>query len=447
MSLSGLRMAFGRLVLLAGVSALTITAACGGPEMTNGVSSIDKIDSGADDTPEPGIIAVSPTIWAAGTTVKIIGSKFLPASKGQVMVRFVGSYTGEQGAAGTIDMEVPAVYRADNKVEFIFEADDAPAGFGMAPGSFTGKVTATNVSKRGAEVSSQALNTTVQVGPSIIVNSLSPYSTSCAAKRAPGILNGELVDIDISVTGMGAGSAYAPIAIQAAFVDVTDQPQLVETAITDGDSVLLNIDPGALSPGDDAEATNDARTSRDVGVSITATDGAGKVIRRTIVFTVHQQFEVYYDGNVQVQQVFEPQAVTGCLPGGQNGNSFNYSESTSEGRSRGYSLSGNFGVSIWILNLGFGFGVSSSVSSGSGTGLGISHGVFPHWFGAFFRQTSKLLRTGTILRYDACGGSREVGEAYVTDWTWAPGFNQKAGTCPPLPEPLLSEAGEVEVAQ
>lgn len=448
MSLSVLRMAFGRLVVLGSVCALAgLATACGGSDGTNDILRVNDDDPGNDDTPEPRLIAVSPTIWSAGTTVKVIGSNFVQGSKGKVMIRFAGTYAGSEGSdGGAVDMEVQAIYRASNKVEFTFEPDTLPAGFGLGVGSFTGRVTASNVSKRGAEVKSQPLATTVQVGPSIVVNRLSPYSQSCSTPRVPGILNGELVDMEISVTGMGSGSGYAPIAIMAAYVDVTDQPQVVEGSITDGTSTLLTLDPGSLGVFDDPESVNDQRTSRDVGVSVTATDGEGNSIRRTVIFTVHQPYEVYYDGNSQVVEVFEPQAVTGCLPGGQYGNSFNYSENQSEGRSRGYSLSGNFGVSVWILNVGFGFGVSSSVSSGSGSGLGISHGVPPHFFGAFFRQTSKLLRTGAIIRYDACGVGREVGEAYVTDWAWAPGFNQKQGTCPPLPEPLLSEAGTVEVS-
>ncbi len=441
MSLSQLRVDFGRTVLLGGVCLLAaFVSACGGTSLENDPT---KILSDSDDSvTAPNIIAVTPTVWSAGSTVKLLGGDFMGPSKGKVMVRFVGTYSGGAGGGGgSVDMEIEATYRASNRVEFVFEADDTPKGFGSSIGSFSGKVTATNVNKRGGEGKSEAVQTTIQVGPSIVVNRVSPYSQSCDEKRAPGILNGDLVDIDLSVTGMGSGSGYAPIALTAAYVAVDDQPRVVEANISDGNSTLLTIDPGMLAPGDDPESLNDARTSRDVGVSITATDGEGNQIRRLVVFTVHQPYEVYYDGNVEVVEVFAPQAVTGCLPGGMNGNSFNYSESTNEGRSRGYSLSGSFGVSVWILNVGFGFGVSSSVSSGTGTGLGISRSVFPHWFGAFFRQTSKLLRTGTIVRYDECGGSREVGEAYVTDWTWAPGFNMKPGPCPPLPEPLFSEPG------
>ena len=444
MSLSQLRIAFGRSVLLGGVCLLTALASgCGGTSLGNDPAYVQGTDT--DPLTAPNIIAVTPTVWSAGTTVKVLGGDFIGPSKGTVMVRFVGTYSGSGGgASGSVDMEVKATYRASNRVEFVFEADDTPAGFGTSVGSFTGKVTATNVSKRNEEAKSDPVTTTVQVGPSIVVNRVSPYSQACDMSRAPGILNGDLVDIDLSVTGMGSGSGYAPIALTAAYVAVDDQPRVIESSISDGNSTLLTIDPGMLAPGDDPENVNDVRTSRDVGVSITATDGAGNQIRRMVVFTVHQPYEVYYDGNVEVTEVYAPQAVTGCLPGGMNGNSFNYSESTNEGRSRGYSLSGSFGVSVWILNVGFGFGVSSSVSSGSGTGLGISRSVFPHWFGAFFRQTSKLLRTGTIIRYDECGTGREVGEAYVTDWTWAPGFNQKQGPCPPLPEPLFSEPGVTE---
>lgn len=416
--------------------------ACGS-ETTAGPSVSQPLAETEPTILTPTLTAVSPTTWTSGQVVKLVGAHFVDGHAGKVMVRLVGQMHGDSGGTQPVDMEVEATYRASNKAELVFEADTPPRGFGLTTGTFTGQVTATNVSTRGAEAHSAPITTTITVGPSIIVERLQPMSQFCSQMRTPSILNGEIIELDLAVTGMPAGSASAPIAIKAAYVDATDQAQLIETSITSGTQAPLTIDPGMLWQGDEPEGTNDARASRDVGISLTATPASGTPISRNIVVTIRQPYEVVYDGNSQVVERFEPAPVSGCLPGGQTGNNFRYHESVRESREREYELTGSFKVDVWILNLGFGFRVSEGVSSDSDSDLEISHGVFPHWYGVFYRQTSKLLRTGQIVRYDGCGVGSVVGDAYVTDWTWAPGFGQSAAACPPLPHPDLSDLGDV----
>lgn len=443
MALSVFAVRFGRAVLL--VAGLGIVAACGGDE-TNIPGPGTNTGGSGGQVATPTVIGV-PAVWRAGDLIKVAGSNFLtPTDGGTVTLRFTGTFAGSEGAGGEdVDWVFNATPRQGNRVDFTFEADEAPNGFGMTTGTFTGKLTATNTSKKGQEAQSAAIDVSVQVGPSIVIRSLSPNGVTCEAARTKHTLKGAVVNLDVDVTGLGAGSGYTPITLNVSWVNINGDTKIITKNISNGTSGSFQVDTGTPSPMDDDMPNDNATLENDIGISIQATDGDGTTIQRRVVVTVHEELSVTYNGDSEIVEVFAPQVVTGCLAGGQTGNSFNYSEGTSESRSRGYSLSASFGLNVWVLNLGFGFGVNSSVSSGSSTGTGISHSVFPHWYGAFFRQTSKVRRTGLIVRYDDCGDSAQVGEAYVTDWVWAPGFNQKEETCPPLPEPLVSPTGSVEM--
>ncbi|HSI03359.1 MAG TPA: hypothetical protein VLC93_02720 [Myxococcota bacterium] len=384
----------------------------------------------------PTLAVVTPPTWTAGTTVRVGGGNFLTPGAGNVRLRFVGELTDVGGARHLVDMQVDAVYRAANKVDFVFEPDPSMVG----PGTFTGEVIAINEGKNGDVARSSPLATTIGVGPSILVRRLEPASQGCPHKHASGILNGELVELDIELTGINAGSAGVPIVVTVAYVDVLEQPRSLEAAITDGRSAALTIDPGMLAPTDDPEDLNDARVSRDVRLSITANNGADE-LRRNVGFTVREPFEVVYDGSFETLALMSPVPVTGCLPGGTWGASYDYEESFEDERERELELTTEFKVSLFIIDVGFRMKTTEVARSRSASRLVIARSVFPNWFGAFYRQAVKILRVGDIVRYDACGEANIVGEAHVIDWLWSPGFAQKQGPCPPLPPAELSELG------
>ncbi len=384
----------------------------------------------------PTLAVVTPSTWTAGTTIRVGGGNFIIPGSGTVRVRFVGELTDEAGTSRPVDMQVDAIYRAANKVEFVFEPDPSMVG----PGTFTGEVVATNVAKSGETARSDALSASITVGPSILLRRLEPASQPCPHKRASGILNGELVELGVEVSGIDAGTALAPIVVTVAYVDVLDQPKSLETAITDGRATSLTVDPGMMGPHDDDEDLNDARLSRDVRLSITASNGA-ESIRRNVGFTVREEFEVLYDGSFDIVDLMSPLPVTGCLAGGQWGASYDYEESFEEEREREWELTAEDKIDLWFISVGFKIKLTEVARSRAANRVVIARSVFPSWYGVFYRQTAKILRTGEILRYDACGAGVPVGEALVTDWLWSPGFAQKSGPCPPLPPAELSELG------
>ena len=384
----------------------------------------------------PTLAVVTPATWVAGTTIHVGGGGFIIPGSGTVRLRLVGELVDGAGARHRVDTQVEGTYRAANKVDFVFEPDPTMVG----PGIFVGELVATNVAKSGETARSSPLATTITVAPSILLRRLEPGSQACPQKRAAGIMNGELVELGLEISGIPAASAAVPIVVTVAYVDVLEQARSVETAITDGRAATMTIDPGTLAPTDDAADLNDARLSRDIRLAITASNGAS-TLRRNVGFTVREPFEVLYDGSFETLDLWQPVAVTGCLAGGQWGASYDYEESFEEERERELELTTEDKISLWIIDVGFRIKTTEVARSRSSSRLAIGRSVFPNWFGAFYRQTSKILRSGTIVRYDACGAREVVGEALVTDWLWSPGFAQKNGPCPPLPPAALSELG------
>jgi hypothetical protein len=73
-----------------------------------------------------------------------------------------------------------------------------------------------------------------------------------------------------------------------------------------------------------------------------------------------------------------------------------------------------------------------TVSTTEAESLATSAEVFAGQFGVWYRQTTRLHRSGVIVAYDLCGNGSEVGEVQLSDWTWAPDL--AIGTsCPPEP--------------
>jgi hypothetical protein len=430
-----MRSTFQRSRLLAAVcGGVCLVAACGGNPTSQGKEE-SLTDHDQPTIASPTVVAVSPAIWRAGDTIGVVGTRFMPASQGSSRVRFGGQFKSASGVTSDVDLEVNGTYHAANKLTFVFEPDQ---NFGDEPGTFSGKVKVTNVSNSGEEAEAVPTDVSVNVAASILVKRLEPVSQSCAGSRVSDTLNGNQLDMELAVSG----AMTPPVAFDVTWVDATGEVREQQAASSDGSDTTITVDPGTVPPTDEH---GDAATTlyTPVSFSITASDTNGHTLQRRVSVNVREDYEVVYDGNSHIVKLFDPVPVTQCLPGGQTGTSFNYSEGTSENKSRTYSVSGSFKVSVWILSLGFGFGVDSTVSSGVSSGLTASHSVFPHWYGAFYRQTAQLEKTGQIYRYDSCGTRTHIGSAYVTDWTWAPGFNQERTDCPPLPPPLMASDGSL----
>jgi hypothetical protein len=71
-----------------------------------------------------------------------------------------------------------------------------------------------------------------------------------------------------------------------------------------------------------------------------------------------------------------------------------------------------------------------SVSTTEATSLDTQSWVWAGQFGVWYRQTTRMVRFGTVVTYDLCGNSADVGQVSVDDWNWAPDL-AVGPECPP----------------
>jgi hypothetical protein len=425
-----------------GAALALLAAGCGGPgEVMEPVA--DNTVVAQEPLKTPTVRLVSPPVWTAGEMVTVLGSDFVSPDRGSTLLTFSGQFVTASGQRSPVSMTLESTFKTAGKVEFAFEPELPPLGFGGQVGTFTGNIIAQNVDAQSASPASIPVSTSVDVGSSLIIWSVQPQSQACPDnKRINATLDQAKVVLDVEAIGLTAATAYTPLTFSASFISLVIEqlgqqakqgvPTEVVQKLSSGQRTQLVLDFGHLPDGQVATTMN---------INLTVTDGLGSELSRMVTLDIGRSYSIYYDGNVKTVETFAPAQVSGCLPGGQYGASFNYSEGTSESRTRSVGYSVNVGISIWVANIGFGFNVGSSVTSGSSTNLGIAGRVQPGQFGVFYRQTQKLLRIGEIEQLDICGARRVVGEARVTDWSWAPDLAITVnGQCPPAPASNLPSA-------
>lgn len=334
---------------------------------------------------------VSPRTWTAGTRVTVTGQHFTRATRFELEGQFAGA---------DVALRLTPTGISATRATFVFEGE----GLAHEEGRLSGQITARDGAAR-----SDALDVSLTVGPSIYVTRFAPVDGSCDSARVSNTVVGTKLELVTETPN-----------VTATWMDVNGELRTGTRIIDPG--VPGYIDPEVPS----------------YEISVALTDGT---LRRTLSVVVHQETDIVYDGNTQIAEVYAPQPMSGCLPGGPQGSSFNYSESEEEEREVSWEASADVGVDLVIISAKFGLGLRSRMRKSSDSSLRLSHSVFRGGYGAFYRQTSRLLRVGDVVRYDACGGTDYLGSVEVTDWTWAPGFSQTTGACPPLPAPEMDDSG------
>jgi hypothetical protein len=104
-------------------------------------------------------------------------------------------------------------------------------------------------------------------------------------------------------------------------------------------------------------------------LSIEARADSGETYRSIFGFQVHRPLEVFYNGNVQIAEVFAPTPVSGCIPGGDAGRDVDYGESQTETRSKGYNLSWN---QSWLSSRTVSVGSEQTIGLNEQNGVGFS---------------------------------------------------------------------------
>lgn len=437
------------------------------------------IEKEKEELSQPSVTMVAPTAIAAGDVVSIYGADFVDPSAGQVRLVFSGSFLGTDGQSQNVTLEVVPRYKSRGIVEWDF-GPNLPLSPSDQTGVFRGKVEAVNIGYNGERKTALSYPVIFDLRPSILIRQFRPVQVACPVGLTGTTENTNML-IDLETVGLRAGKDGAPLRYTYTFMReqfnfrgyLGDQlgmnpeslfPATGPVTIVDdvysgtrshlgsGVPTQVNVHQGSINDSNllssidnqfnlttltTSAITNDVANYFQASIIVTATDSSGMVIRRTIPLRVWSGVEIDYKGGFKEVESFDAVPVTGCIPGDDLGREVVYSESSSETRTRSYSVNSSVGASLDIkiakVNASFGVDVSGSVSSSESKDLKLVGFILPNEFGVFYRQTTQIERIATLRSHGPCGSTNTLGEIVVTDWVWAPDLG-KGKTCNPMPE-------------
>lgn len=314
---------------------------------------------GSDALPEtkdaraPHVLALSTYAASVGSFVDVHATGVRDPSDGRTTLHFVGRFTTTDGASMPVDFEAaPKRVDASTMRWTSFGPYRNPFGVqGNEIGSFEGTIAARLTNAEGvSNEDPDPLPVEFEVKPSIIVHELQPLSASCSGAAMRG-LGGASYRLRVEAAGFSPAAFTYTLALPAESIAPIAVRHLAQGRFDSvgerGDFTMPSVPEGMQS--------------YQAILSVEARDDAGKHFQSTFAIGVHRPIEIYYNGNVDVAEVFPPVPVSACIPGGEAGRSVEYSESQEETRNRSYEVNWN---ESWLA--------SHTVSSGSSETIGLS---------------------------------------------------------------------------
>jgi len=309
----------------------------------------------------PHVAALSTYEASVGAMVEVYGSDFLHANEGEMFLVFNGSYVAEDGRSHPVDEAFPVQSVNGGTLRWTsFGPYSVPFLRGAdLIGQFQGTVAARAVWDDGTVVDDiEPTPISFNVQPSLLVREIQPLTANCGApvQRA---LGGASYRVAVEAVGFEPESftytlSYPTLNLQPAAIRHQATGRF-DSVGDDGDFIFPSVPTEALSYG--AILTVQSR----------ARDGQEYV--SSFAIGVHRPIEVYYNGNVSIAEIFAPVPVSSCIPGGANGREASYNESSTETRSRSYSMSWN---ETWLRNHTVASSSSMTVGLNQTNGVGFA---------------------------------------------------------------------------
>jgi hypothetical protein len=347
----------------------------------------------------PHVLALSTYEASVGSVIDVHGRDFGDPGEGTTSLRFNGRFVAEDGSSMPVNFEVtPKRVDASTVRWTSFGPYNNPFGVrGNEIGRFEGTIAGKYTNAAGESFEDQEpLPLYFAVKPSIIVHELQPLSASCngAAKRA---LGGASYRLRVEAAGFDPASYTYTLAIPAL--------KMPPVAVRHG------ADGRFDSVGDRGDFTMPAipedMQSYQAIISIEAKDTLGNNHQSTFAIGVHRPIEIYYNGNVEVAEVYAPVPVSACIPGGDTGRTVEYQESMEETRNRSYELNWN---DSWVASHTVSTGSSETIGLHETNGVGYSTTDEENWnwsLGAEIEGSfglSKLVSLGLKVSGSVGGG-------------------------------------------
>ena len=283
--------------------------------------------------PDPGlpaeIRAFSERAVSLGSVIDIYGEELPAPEEGRITVVLEGEYRTVVGATEPVSLEIPVRRTEAGALRWDgFGPYAIPfSSTGDQLGTFVGTARIRLLTPEGdLREARSATDVELEVLPSILVRGLEPRMASCSspALRAIGGLPYRL-----EVEALGFEPSSFTYTISAPSLGLSDAVRRVPAGRTDtigedGSLVLPEVPEGAQAYG--------------MIFSIEGRARDGSTHQSLFAIAVHRPMEVYYDGNVEIAEVYAPVPVSGCIPGGDTGRRVTYTETESETRTKSYGV-------------------------------------------------------------------------------------------------------------
>ncbi|MBX3251108.1 MAG: hypothetical protein KF901_28285 [Myxococcales bacterium] len=284
------------------------------------------------DVEVPYVEGLSATELAVGDPLVFYGRGFLDDERGWVDIHFRGDFVTEGGVREPVDATFPLRRNRHGEVDWLaFGAYRFPFGDGRTLGEFEGTVRAINRLYDGStapQPETGALLVRLRMRPSIVLRDFramgDTWYADCA-EPSTTVIHGVPYGVRVEAVGF--------------------TPESVELVFSEG---LLVDDTITAEPTRITRRSNEAQHAAFVrfapvpdlvegfGASFTArmVDTEGRTHELTHAVVVRRPLETFYTTRMQIAELFEPEPVSGCIPGGPSSVVVTYAENRSETRTR-----------------------------------------------------------------------------------------------------------------
>ncbi|MCB9537747.1 MAG: hypothetical protein H6704_15960 [Myxococcales bacterium] len=291
----------------------------------------------SEDPTTPQVEALSATDVVVGETVEFYGRNFLHGDEGSTRLRFVGTFTAADGEDIPVDFAINPTFGGTDEAAGTqiltwsrFGPFANPFTGDARPGRFTGQVVPLTDAADGTMTEGKALKVSLGVGPSLVIEAFEPFEAECGAPALRA-----LAGIPYRFRVRAAGIKPTKFYFQLNNVNGADGTHEITHDFGRGNPVAfdeIGVDqPILFNPvPDDAQFYVTA-------IRAIAEDDEGNAVETALPMTVHRPVEVVYQGTYELAERYEPQPVSGCIPGSTR-SVVEYQETRTETRQQSVSV-------------------------------------------------------------------------------------------------------------
>jgi len=327
------------------------------------VAGCSEDPAGEGDPLVPRVVGLSTTDVAVGQTVYIVGENFVDLRDGHTEVTFEGTFRRDsdgkfEAAKITVNPLFDGVLKEDGEVGGVPVAQGMGVlrlsrfgpfavpftASGNESGTFSGTLTVRNVLMDGTVYQSEEpMDVTVTVRPSIVIRKLEPFvgfdddgQPLYAGCGAPALRGLQKLPYVLEVEAVGFDPEFFMYNFYGINGKDKEEVSFTHKATGKVDSI------GDPASGNlivfNAVPENDSFYYAAIRVTATVKGAEGTFVETAIPLSIHRALEFHMGMKTAVPaQYYEPQPMTGCMPGAI-GSQVSYSEASTESRQNAVSV-------------------------------------------------------------------------------------------------------------